>query len=172
MRIHWLLRMYPQAWQDRYGEELRETLEGQQLTPGIVLDMVAGALDAHLHPGLLPPRHNGPSSAGKETALSLMAECRPGTLESVDRRTLLIAAASAVIITVVVAVGYRFVEQAWGDTLMAHVLQSSSVPAGLSAWFQLTRYRKVSAMSRAIVGAGFFLLMFGVTFGLTYGGSL
>jgi hypothetical protein len=160
MRIHWLLGMYPKAWRDRYGKELRETVEGQHLTPGALLDLLAGALDAHLHPGLLPPHADGASPARKECEMNL-----------IDRRRLLIAAASAVIITIVIALGYRFVEQAWGDTLTAHVLQSSSVPAGLSAWFQLTRYRKVSATSRAVVGAGFFLLMFGVTFGLTYGGS-
>jgi hypothetical protein len=161
MRLHWVLGMYPKAWRDRYGAELRETLDGQHLTPGALLDLIAGALDAHLHPGLIPSRADGVSPSGKESNMNLN-----------DRRRVLIAAASAVIITAIVAIAYRFAEQVLGDTLTAHLLQSSSVPAGLSAWFQLTRYRKVSAMSRAIVGAGFFLLMFGVTFGLTYGGPL
>jgi hypothetical protein len=161
MRFHWLLGMYPKAWRDRYGHELLEILEGQHMTPGTILDIVAGALDARLHPRLLPPHADGASSARKELDMN-----------AIDRRTLLIAGGAAILITAVIALAYRFVEQSWGDTLTAHVLQSSSVPAGLSAWFQLTRYRKVSAMSRAIVGTGFFLLMFGVTFGLTYGGPL
>jgi hypothetical protein len=165
MRTHWLLGIYPKAWRDRYGEELRDTLDRQRLSPGIVLDVLAGALDAHLHPELLPHR-----SEDKEAAMALMTQCWTGPDKPLDRRTIFTAGAAAVIITIVVAAGYRVVGRIWGDTLSAHVLQSSAVPAGLSVWFQLTRYKEVSATSRLIVGAGFFLLMFGVTFGLTYGG--
>jgi hypothetical protein len=46
-----LLRLYPRAWRERYGEELAAQLEAQgPLRIGIVADLVRGALDAHLHP--------------------------------------------------------------------------------------------------------------------------
>jgi hypothetical protein len=45
-----LVRLYPAAWRARYGEEMRAVLEARP--PGLRerLDLVRGALDAHLHP--------------------------------------------------------------------------------------------------------------------------
>jgi hypothetical protein len=51
MKRHLLLRLYPRAWRERYGEELSAQLEAQRpLRIGIITDLVRGALDAHLHP--------------------------------------------------------------------------------------------------------------------------
>ncbi|HWI66376.1 MAG TPA: hypothetical protein VNT75_31485, partial [Symbiobacteriaceae bacterium] len=51
---HVLLRLYPQAWQDRYGDELAELLEQYPVAWRTLASLLAGALDAHLHPELLP----------------------------------------------------------------------------------------------------------------------
>ena len=45
-----LVRLYPQAWRDRYGDEFAALLEERPPTAGDVLDTLRGALDAHLHP--------------------------------------------------------------------------------------------------------------------------
>ena len=45
-----LLRLYPRAWRDRYGDELVALLEDHPLTPLVLIDVIRGALDAHLHP--------------------------------------------------------------------------------------------------------------------------
>ena len=51
MKRHLLVRLYPRAWRERYGEELSAQLEAQRpLRIGVVADLVRGALDAHLHP--------------------------------------------------------------------------------------------------------------------------
>jgi hypothetical protein len=51
MKRHLLLRLYPRAWRERYGEELAAQLEAQRpLRIGIVADLARWALDAHLHP--------------------------------------------------------------------------------------------------------------------------
>jgi hypothetical protein len=51
MKRHLLLRLYPRAWRERYGEELSAQLDAQRpLRIGVVADLVRGALDAHLHP--------------------------------------------------------------------------------------------------------------------------
>ncbi|MDQ3766609.1 MAG: hypothetical protein M3346_04605 [Actinomycetota bacterium] len=47
--MRWLVCLYPQRWRNRYGAELEAMLEQTRPTPRIVLDLVAGALDAHLH---------------------------------------------------------------------------------------------------------------------------
>ena len=48
-----LLRLYPRQWRDRYGEEFEELLEQRPPSARHRLDIVRGALDAHLHPQLV-----------------------------------------------------------------------------------------------------------------------
>ncbi|MGH2517241.1 MAG: hypothetical protein ACRDHP_16450, partial [Ktedonobacterales bacterium] len=54
--MHWLLSLYPPAWRSRYGDELAALLEATRLSPFVFLDVLLGALDAHLHPDILPER--------------------------------------------------------------------------------------------------------------------
>jgi hypothetical protein len=44
-----LLRLYPTTWRERYGDEFLAVLEEQRLSPRLLLDVLAGALDAHLY---------------------------------------------------------------------------------------------------------------------------
>jgi hypothetical protein len=44
-----LARLYPAAWQERYGEELSRVLEDRPPSPFDVADLLLGAIDAHLH---------------------------------------------------------------------------------------------------------------------------
>ena len=55
MRASVLLRMYPARWRRRYGDEMADLLGRQPLTLSPALDLVRGALDAHLHPELVRP---------------------------------------------------------------------------------------------------------------------
>ena len=45
-----LLRLYPSAWRERYGEELVALLEDHPATLADRLDLIRGAFDARLHP--------------------------------------------------------------------------------------------------------------------------
>ncbi len=54
-----LIRLYPAAWRQRYGDELAELLEERPPSMGDRLDIVRGALDARMHaqvPGREIPR--------------------------------------------------------------------------------------------------------------------
>jgi hypothetical protein len=44
------LALYPRAWRERYGAELQDVLEADGLGLRSRLDLLRGALDAHLHP--------------------------------------------------------------------------------------------------------------------------
>lgn len=46
----WLLRLYPSGWRDRYGDEFEALLEDYPLTPFALVDVLVGALDAHIEP--------------------------------------------------------------------------------------------------------------------------
>jgi hypothetical protein len=44
-----LIRLYPAAWRERYGDEFEAVLEERPLGPFDVADIVLGAIDARLH---------------------------------------------------------------------------------------------------------------------------
>lgn len=48
-----LLRLYPAAWRERYEPELLVLLRERPIGVGGRIDMVRGAIDAHLHPELI-----------------------------------------------------------------------------------------------------------------------
>ncbi len=52
MKVEWLLRLYPRAWRGRYEDEFRALLEQHHVTVVTFLDVLLGALDAHLFPQL------------------------------------------------------------------------------------------------------------------------
>ena len=47
-----LLRLYPRAWQERYGDEMTDLLGTRPLPPLQVIDIVMGAVDAWLSPSV------------------------------------------------------------------------------------------------------------------------
>lgn len=52
-RARWL-RLFPRDWRERYGDELLQVLEARPVDWRIRLDLVRGALDAHLNPRVPP----------------------------------------------------------------------------------------------------------------------
>jgi hypothetical protein len=46
----WLLKLYPRRWRDRYGEEFVALLRDQRWSFGLLVDVVAGAVDARIAP--------------------------------------------------------------------------------------------------------------------------
>jgi hypothetical protein len=49
-QTHWLLRLYPEIWRERYGEEFTALLEQCRLSPMMLFDVLLGALDARIEP--------------------------------------------------------------------------------------------------------------------------
>ena len=56
-----LLRLYPAAWRMRYESELLDLLEARPPSVPERLDIVRGALDAHLHPQVVRPGEAAPA---------------------------------------------------------------------------------------------------------------
>ena len=46
----WILRLYPRPWRRRYGDEMAAMLEGRPFSLAAAIDLIAGAIDARLHP--------------------------------------------------------------------------------------------------------------------------
>src|SRR5882724_3620795 len=73
----WLLRLYPARWRARYGEEFSAVLASQRASVGLVLDVLGGAIDAHLYPQI----QNSKSKPIKEEdtmTLLMLQRCSAG----------------------------------------------------------------------------------------------
>ena len=83
----WLLRLYPAQWRARYGQEFAAILAGQRPSPGLVLDVLGGAIDAHLYPQI-QPSHSKPIKGDDTMTLEMLQRCAAGgpRLSPRDRR--------------------------------------------------------------------------------------
>jgi hypothetical protein len=65
--VTWLLKLYPPRWRRRYGAELTEMIAAQPFSIGAAIDLVAGAIDAWVHPRLI----TAPGSNEREVPMSI-----------------------------------------------------------------------------------------------------
>jgi hypothetical protein len=65
MKHRSLLRLYPPRWRQRYEKEVGALVDEQPLGAGVVLDLLRGAFDAHIHPELGAPSLVGSTGSGQ-----------------------------------------------------------------------------------------------------------
>lgn len=85
--MNWLLQLYPARWRERYGEEFGAVLASQRASVGLVLDVLGGAIDAHLHPQI--QYSHSKQTEGEDTmTLAMLQRCAAGgpKLSPSDRR--------------------------------------------------------------------------------------
>ena len=71
----WILRLYPRAWRERYGGEVAAMLAEQALTPRLVLDLLAGAVDARVAPQAVVTAAARARTEGAKTMSKLAGLC-------------------------------------------------------------------------------------------------
>jgi hypothetical protein len=108
----WLVRLYPAAWRERYGAELEELIDRQPASPPVVLDLLLGALDAHVHPEL------GPTAATPDGVLWIFA-CHP-------TRGVWFASAA----TLVAMVGLAWLRRTFGFNFVLDLLYFGAIGLG------------------------------------------
>jgi hypothetical protein len=75
--MKWLLRLYPARWRERYGEEFGAVLASQRASFGLVLDVIGGAVDAHLYPQI-QTSDSKPIKEEDKMTLALFQRCAAG----------------------------------------------------------------------------------------------
>ncbi len=87
--MRWLLRLYPAAWRERYEEEFCALLDECPSNLSVIVDLLLGALDAHLSPQLdnrrtapmgITPRGQTALMDGEPPFASLRWQARPWLL--------------------------------------------------------------------------------------------
>ena len=121
-----LLRLYPRAWRERYGEEFLEFVGPGRLRLQQVIDIVSGAVDAHLSREV---RRSTAPEGGALMLTSLKAACvRTGP--PITTRDGVIGAAVMIVASLVfVALGTVLKRQGWESA--SEVVISLSYSASL-----------------------------------------
>jgi drug/metabolite transporter (DMT)-like permease len=139
--MNWLLRLYPMRWRERYGEEFGAVLASQRASVGLVVDVIGGAIDAHLHPQFHSQIQNSnPSYAQREDTMTLamLQRCSVGgpKLSPSDRR---IASRVTILSALVLAVVSLALTKIYHGAAAVQALLYASAPV-LSIVYEQTAY--------------------------------
>jgi hypothetical protein len=151
--MSWLLRLYPAQWRERYGEEFGAVLASQHASLGLVLDVLGGAIDAHLHPQIQHSRSK--QIKGDDTmTLEMLQRCAAGgpKLSPRDRR---IASLSTILSALMMAVLYIGLTKIYHAAPAVEAVFYTSFPFLGLVYGQTAYLRKRSWITQIFVlGAG------------------
>ncbi len=146
--MKWLVRLYPKAWRERYGEEFSEVLAGQHTSIGLIVDVLGGALDARLHPQI----HVRQTSTAKGDMMTadMMKRCALGEPKASKKAMLALAVAYLVLTFVYVRLSKAFhgspAVEAMGYSLFAVMML---------VYLQMSYLRRRSVAAQVLFVGGF-----------------
>jgi hypothetical protein len=73
--VRGMLRLYPRSWRARYGAELADLFAPSSLSISLIVDLIAGAIDARLHPELVA-RPVSPAQEGEAPMVGKLMKLR------------------------------------------------------------------------------------------------
>ena len=160
-----LLRLYPRAWRDRYGDEFLATIGDGALHVQQIIDIVAGAIDAWVSPSVRRQARSGSTvhpSEGDPMTTSLKTICGSRSLRY-TKRDALIGAGVMIVGSLAMAVAGVLLKlrgyAAIGEALVANGFM---VPFVLSWPFWLLKGQ--SRRAQAVLIGGLIAFLVGVTY--------
>jgi hypothetical protein len=144
-----LIRLYPRAWRQRYGPEMRELLAAKRVSLRTIADLLAGAIDARFNSQLKPAEQTGPDAGIKKMVKAF--RCAP---EGVSIRDQWRSAAWLVGGSAVLTVFGLLLRMQLGPNSLSEGLLYSAFPASLSLSSECTYLRRYSATARTVMAAG------------------
>jgi hypothetical protein len=154
-----LLRLYPRAWRARYGAEFAEILEEQPASLGLVIDVIAGAVDARLspqpHTTLKANTTSRPTTKRGEmmTTESLMARCRAGG-PNLSTRDGMFAGIGMLVASLIGATAYIWLSYRYHHVPAVDAVGYTTFPAIMLVYAQLAYLRSRPAATQAVLIAG------------------
>lgn len=154
-----LLRLYPRGWRERYGAEVADYLDTAK-PPRLraALDLIAGAIDARLHPTDMPP-------ADPRGTNMLARHCRFEGTEIPVRDAIKSAALMIGICLVVTVIGVAL-DKTYGDHVLIDALLYAAFFIALTISSRYTYLRAYSPTVRNTLAVlsipfwyGFFVLV-------------
>ncbi|HEX2465859.1 MAG TPA: hypothetical protein VHR17_14650 [Thermoanaerobaculia bacterium] len=149
-----LLRLYPRAWRDRYGEEFLAIVGNDALHVQQMIDIVMGAIDAWLSLDVrrAAKTYSTASNEGGSTLLKSMMACERGNFRASIRDGLI--GAGVMIVGSLILSGLLFASARAGWTMTREILKglSFTAPFVISMPFWLMRGQPWKAQTAIVVG--------------------
>ena len=144
-----LIRLYPRAWQQRYGREMRELLAAQKPTVRVFADLVAGAVDARLNPQWMPADRAGTKQGAGHMVKAF--RCAPEGVSVSDqwRSAAWLVGGSLVLTLAGVALKLQI-----GSNSFSEGLLYSAFPASLMLSSECTYLKRYSTAARTVMSVG------------------
>ena len=148
--MRWLVRLYPAAWRQRYGDEFAAVLAEQRGSLGLVIDVVGGAADAWMHPQVTKQ-----VSQGEETMTNAMIKrCAMGG-PRLSARDQIITGLWTALGILVLSVAYVMARKVHPGVPSVEAINYMAVPGMFAVSLQVAYLRKYRASTQVamIVGA-------------------
>jgi hypothetical protein len=147
--------LYPPAWRRRYGREFTQLLATQSASIGTVIDLIAGAIDAWIHPQSSTAAPVMADARGEGTMLAKMMHLRCAGYGSTVTKTdvwksLGVTLAGTVVLTLVwVWANRRFAQNPYVD---ATAMMAYLIPILVGLHYTSLKGRPASVQAIFIVG--------------------
>jgi hypothetical protein len=148
--MNWMLHLYPMRWRERYGEEFGAVLASQRASAGMVLDVLAGAVDAHLYPQI---QNSKPIKEEDPMTLLMFQRCSTGgaTLSPRDQR---IASLFVILSALVMAVLYLGLTKIYHSAPAVQAVGYASFPALCLVYGEAAYLRKRHWLTQVFILLG------------------
>jgi hypothetical protein len=151
-----LIRLYPRGWRARYGDEMAQLVADQPVTIRLAFDLIAGAIDARLHPQFTAISADAPAGKGAVVA-NLLTACRPHEITPAEYRR---SAVWMLGLTMVLAGVYLALKRAFGDNPLIDAFGVSTFPVAVLASSWETYFKRYSRAARVAIIGGLGALVF------------
>lgn len=159
LKSEWLLRLYPRAWRERYGDEVALLLESEPRSLRRVVDLVAGAVDARLNPQWTP-HPNAARREGAMTMASLFAHCRPVGITDAEYRRSVVWMLGG---TLVLALVYLGLKRMTGENVVVEAFGISAFPIVTLIASRGTYFKPYSTAAQTVLILGTGALVFALS---------
>lgn len=163
--MKWLLQLYPARWRERYGEEFGAVLASQRASVGMVLDVLGGAIDAHLYPQI-QSSNSKPIKEEDTMTLLMLQRCSAGgpKLSPRDQR---IASLFMILSALVMAVLYIALTKIYHSAPAVQAVGYASFPALCLVYGEAAYLRKRPWLTQVFILvaglSGMYLFMLAVS---------
>ncbi|HUR20913.1 MAG TPA: hypothetical protein VMZ90_08915 [Vicinamibacterales bacterium] len=144
MRI--LLRLYPKAWRDLYGDEFAGILAAQRLSPRLLMDIIGGAVDARLQPQVR-------TNKGDVMTMGFLKRCAVGGPQ-LSKKEERLGAAAMIGFSLLFAGLYTWASYVYRGNEMVDAFGAMAFPAAVVATMPFTYLKGQSRAARLLTVGG------------------
>jgi hypothetical protein len=151
-----LLRLYPRAWRDRYGEEFAGILAAQRMSPRLLFDIIGGAIDARMEPQVR-------SNKGDVMTLNLLKRCAAGGPQ-LTKREELIGAGAMIGFSLLFAGLYVLASYLYRGNELVDAIGAMAFPAAVVATMPFTYLKGRSRASQVTIVVSLLLVLAAISY--------